>query len=128
MRTQCDRLDDENRRLRKELKDVVRSQFETIDVNANISQFSETLLSQSAGFAGDDELVRNLEKQLQLIKKVKIKKIFSIHVIALLIICKERDNAMNMWQQTLNQITRLEKENEVNINLISASCNYLRHF
>ncbi len=59
--------------MRKELKDVVRSQFDGLDTNSNITQINDAFLSQmmSTGAGVDDEMVANLEKQLYLIKQVK---------------------------------------------------------
>jgi hypothetical protein len=70
LRTQVDKLDDENRRLRKELKEAVKNQFDDLDTNFSISQINDTLLSHANGSV-DNDLLRNLEKQLSLSKQVR---------------------------------------------------------
>lgn len=64
-----EKLDDENRRLRKELKDVVRSQFDGLETNSNVN---DAFMSQmmSTGGIQNDELVNNLEEQLHRMKQV----------------------------------------------------------
>lgn len=75
-------------RLRKDLKESIAGQLFPLDLDSTLNNSS--ILNQNESL----NAIKNLEQQLILIKK-------------------ERENAMHMWQNSLGIITQLENELKV---------------
>jgi hypothetical protein len=83
-------LTEENKKLRKDLKESIAGQLFPLDLNSN-NDLDLINKSESAN------AIKNLEQQCNLLKK-------------------ERDNSIQMWQNSLGIITQLENELKVNFN------------
>ena len=83
-------LTEENKKLRKDLKESIAGQLFPLDLDSN-NDLDLINKSESAN------AIKNLEQQCNLLKK-------------------ERDNSIQMWQKSLGIITQLENELKVNFN------------
>jgi hypothetical protein len=83
-------LTEENKKLRKDLKESIAGQLFPLDLDSN-NDLDLINKSESAN------AIKNLEQQCNLLKK-------------------ERDNSIQMWQNSLGIITQLENELKVNFN------------
>ncbi len=83
-------LTEENKKLRKDLKESIAGQLFPLDLDSN-NDLDLINKSESAN------AIKNLEQQCNLLKK-------------------ERDNSMQLWQNSLGIITQLENELKVNFN------------
>lgn len=83
-------LNEENKKLRKDLKESIAGQLFPLDLDSN-ADLDLINKSESAN------AIKNLEQQCNLLKK-------------------ERDNSIQMWQNSLGIITQLENELKVNFN------------
>ena len=89
MKFKLNQLESENRHLKSDLKKRIEKQLNEIDAGDLVVGLGKSLETDADG-------INNLNQQLQLIRQVK-----------------ERDNAMQMWKQSLNHISKLEKDIEV---------------
>ncbi len=78
-------LVEENRKLRKDLKDSLENKFDPSDIDLNTGKIRHFIDHN------DRDVIANLENQLSLMRK-------------------ERQNAMDMWQNSLSIISNLEAE------------------
>lgn len=79
------------RRLRRDLKESIAGQLFPLDLDSSLHENNATINQNESVIA-----IKNLEQQLSLMKK-------------------ERDNSMQMWQNSLGIITQLETELKVNL-------------
>lgn len=79
--------------MRRDLKDSIAGQLFPLDLDTTLNNNNNNLRTQNDNL----DVVKNLEQQFNLMKK-------------------ERENAMQMWHNSLGVITQLEQELKVEIN------------
>lgn len=79
--------------MRRDLKDSIAGQLFPLDLDTTLNNNNNNLRTQNDNL----DVVKNLEQQFNLMKK-------------------ERENAMQMWHNSLGIITQLEQELKVEIN------------
>ena len=105
MKFKLNQLESENRHLKSDLKKRIEKQLNEIDAGdlvVGLGKIHET----------DADGINNLNQQLQLIRQVNYCPVLSTSLF-LDVFSKERDNAMQMLHQSLNHISKLEKDIEV---------------